>query len=95
VLSILGKLPEPCRLKRRQFPGPFGSRSRLRQNDIRKEMMRDGVDATDVESGEGGDVSGFSKRPSCRGSRGCEQRISKADIRSLSRNDKVHESEFL
>jgi hypothetical protein len=43
-------------------------------------MVRDGVDATDIESGEERGCFGFStcKRPSCRGSRGCGQRINKA-----------------
>jgi hypothetical protein len=50
---------EPYRFKRREFPERFGSRSRLRQNDIRREMTRDGVDATDVESGEGGMFQDF------------------------------------
>jgi hypothetical protein len=57
VCSVLGRLPEPCRVKRREFPEPFRSRSRLRQNDIRRKMVGDGVAATDVESGERGGVS--------------------------------------
>jgi hypothetical protein len=43
----------------REFPEPFRSRSRLRQNDIRRKVVRDGADATNVESGEKGGCFGI------------------------------------
>jgi hypothetical protein len=49
VLSVFGKTSRavPAYLfKRREFPEPFRSRSRLRQNDIQRKVVRDGADAT-------------------------------------------------